>query len=181
MAAGTTTDLPFRRTFIASFATAADVLAAALAARQKELVIRDIYTPYPVHGLDQAMGVGPTRLPWACFAFGLLGVVVALWFQFWSMTQDWLMNVGGKPLNSLPAYVPVTFEMMVLLAGVGVFVAFLLSCRLFPGKRATVLPPGVTKDQFVMVLEAAPVDGDAEAVRQICHEFHATFAEEREQ
>jgi hypothetical protein len=149
------------------------------AARQKGLGIRDVFTPYPVHGLDQAMGLAPTRLPWACFAFGLFGVVFGLWFQFWTMTRDWPMNVGGKPLNSLPAFVPVTFEVMVLLAGVGAFVAFLLHSGLYPGKRVTNHLPGVTKDQFVIVLDATSNDFDPGAARQICEEFHAAYAEER--
>jgi molybdopterin-containing oxidoreductase family membrane subunit len=161
-----------RPVLIGDFATEEEVLRATRAAREQGYRIVDVYTPYAVHGLDRAMGLRPSRLPWACFAAGLFGVTFALAFQFWTMAYDWPINVGGKPWNSLPAYVPVAFEVMVLLAGLGVVGAFLLRCRLFPGKYAAfpiagnaetgdgrlaekvpVPCVGVTDDRFVLVLE----------------------------
>src|SRR5271166_1942554 len=138
-----------KRVFVGTFATEEDVLGAARAARERGLRIADAYTPYAVHGLDRAMGLRPSRLPWVCFGLGLLGAVFKLTFQFWAMAVDWPINVGGKPWNSLPAYVPVTFEVMVLLAGLGVVFAFLLRCRLLPGKQATPLFRGATDDTFL--------------------------------
>ena len=132
------------RVIVGSFTAEEDVLGAARAARQHGFRIADAYTPYAVHGLDRAMGLRPSRLPWACFAFGLIGAASALSSQFWAMTTSWPMNVGGKPWNSLPAYVPVTFEVMVLLAGLGVVLAFFLRSRLFPGKRAKPHYPDAT-------------------------------------
>jgi len=169
-----------RRVFVASFAEEKHLLGAVQASREKNLCIADVFTPYAVRGLDRAMDLRPTRLPWACFGFGLFGVVFALWFQFWSMTKSWPMDVGGKPWNSIPAYLPVTFEVMVLVAGVGVFLAFLLRCRLFPGKRPTGLIQGVSSEQFVVVLDANAEAFDRETAQQLCHEFHAIHAEERE-
>ena len=71
------------------------------------------------------MGLRPSRLPWVCFVLGLLGAVAMLLFQYWATAVSWPINVGGKPWNSLPAFVPVTFEVMVLCAGVGTVVAFI--------------------------------------------------------
>jgi hypothetical protein len=169
------------RTFVASFATEEEVLAATRAARQQGFRIVDVFTPYAVHGLDQAMGLRPSRLPWACFACGLFGVIFALGFQFWTMTRDWPMNVGGKPWNSLPAYVPITFEVMVLLSGLGVVLAFLLHCRLIPGRHAAIPLPRVTDDRFVLVLDGAEATLEAEAPRQLLEELHAVHVEEREE
>ena len=168
------------RVIVGSFTAEEDVLGAARAARERGLRVADAYTPYPVHGLAGAMGLRPSRLPWACLAFGLIGAASALSSQFWAMTTSWPMNVGGKPWNSLPAYVPVTFEVMVLLAGLGVVLALFVRCRLFPDKEAAPLFRGVTDDRFVLVLENNGDEFDAHAARQLFHEFHAVRVAEWE-
>ena len=162
-----------RRVLVGDFARAEYLLGAARAAREHGLRIADAYTPYPVHGLAGAMGLRPSRLPWLCFGLCVLGATFKLAFQFWAMAVDWPVNVGGKPWNSFPAYVPVTFEVMVLLAGLGVVLAFFVRCRLFPGKEAAPLFRGVTDDRFVLVLDRPEDAGDAQMARQLFHEFHA--------
>jgi hypothetical protein len=162
-----------RRVLIGDFTTEEDVLGAARAARDHGFRIADAYTPYPVHGLDRAMGLRPSRLPWAWFLYGLVGVAFALSSQYWAMARSWPINVGGKPWNSLPAYVPVTFEVMVLLAGLGGVLTFLLRCRLLPGKKATPLFRGVTDDAFVLVLEHPAGAGEESAARQLLRDFRA--------
>ena len=156
-----------------SFATEEDVLGAARAARERGLRVADAYTPYPVHGLAEAMGLRASRLPWLCFGLCVLGATFKLTFQFWAMAVDWPVNVGGKPWNSLPAYVPVTFEVMVLYAGLGVVLAFLLRCRLLPGTQAAPLFRGTTDDRFVLVVEYPDAPGGEEAARRLFHDFHA--------
>ncbi|HKI34329.1 MAG TPA: DUF3341 domain-containing protein [Gemmataceae bacterium] len=169
-----------KRVLVGSFATEEHILGAARAAREHGLRIADAYTPYAVHGLDRAMGLRPSRLPWVCFGLGLLGAVFKLAFQFWAMAVDWPINVGGKPWNSLPAYVPVTFEVMVLLAGLGVVLAFLLRCRLLPGKQATPLFRGATDDTFLLALERPEDPGDVSVVSQLFRDFHAVRVAESE-
>jgi hypothetical protein len=180
MAERTKAEPMIERTFIASFASEDDILAATYTAREQGFRIVDVFTPYAVHGLDQAMGLRPSRLPWVCFACGLIGVIFAMSSQFWAMTQSWPMNVGGKPWNSLPAYVPITFEVMVLLAGFGVVFAFFFRCRLYPGKRAELPSPNVTDNRFVLVLDNTGTNLDAAAVRQLFGELNALHVEERE-
>jgi hypothetical protein len=169
-----------RPVIVASFAREEDLLGATRAAREHGFRIADAYTPYAVHGLDQAMGLRPSRLPWACFAFGLFAGAFALWSQHWAMAEDWAINVGGKPWNSLPAYVSVAFEGTVLLAGLGVVFAFLLRCRLFPGKRAALPVRGVTDDRFVVALENPDNPFDADVARHLFSDFHALRVEEGE-
>ena len=96
--------------------------------------IVDAFTPYAVHGLDRAMGLKPSRLTWVCFVCGMIGRMGMLWFEHWSASVDWAIDVGGKPWNSLPSDVPVAFEAAVLLAGFGSVFALLAVSRLFPGK-----------------------------------------------
>jgi hypothetical protein len=164
---------------LASFAQEEDLLAAVRASRERGWTIADLYTPYAVHGLDQVLGWPRSRLPVACFLCGAAGVSLALWFQFWATAWDWPLNVGGRPWNSLPAFVPVAFESMVLLAGLGLVFAWLYRCRLYPGKEAALPVTGLTDDHFAMVLCAPEPAADAEAMRQLLHECHAVSLEER--
>ena len=92
-----------RRVYVGVFEDEADVVSAAGASREQGLEIVDAYTPYAVHGLDRAMGLGPSWLPWACAGMGVAGLVFATWFQFWTTARSWPINVGGRPWNSLPA------------------------------------------------------------------------------
>jgi len=136
---------------IAVFTDERTLLAATRAVRERGCDVVDVYTPYAVHGLDEAMGLRPSRLSWACLACGTVGAGLALWFQFWTSAVDWPLNVGGKPFNSLPAFVPVTFELCVLLAGLGVVAALFLRCRLWPGRPARLPDARATDDRFVLV------------------------------
>jgi mono/diheme cytochrome c family protein len=169
------------RLFVGVFEEEGDVVAAAEAAREHGLHIADVYTPYAVHGLDQALGLRPSRLSGACLLFGLLGAGVALWLQFWTSAVDWPLNVGGRPWNSLPAFVPVTFELMVLCAGLGVVAAFLAVSRLYPGKESRMPHPGVTDDRFVLVLKETDAAFDAGGTRRLLERHGAIHTEEREE
>src|SRR6516164_2498259 len=125
-----------RRVVIGTFADEHALLAFTRAARSRGLTLVDAYTPYPVHGLDDAMGLRPSRLPWLCFLAAITGAALKLLFEFWTSIVDWPLNVGGRPRNSLPAFVPVTFEMMVLCGGLGMVLTWLVVCGLYPGKTA---------------------------------------------
>jgi molybdopterin-containing oxidoreductase family membrane subunit len=167
------------KTLLAGFAAEKDLLAAVAAARKRGWPIAEVYTPFAVHGLDRALGLPRCRLAVACFLGGLLGVVLALGFQFWSTAWDWPLNVGGQPWNSLPAFVPVTFEAMVLCGGLGMVLVWLLRSGLYPGKEARRPPLGETDDRFLLVLgPGLSVDG-AEVTRLLRH-HHAVFLREPE-
>lgn len=169
-----------RRIFLGVFEREEDLLGVTRAARQQGLSIIDAYTPYAVHDLDRAMGLVPSRLSRVCLLCGLIGTALAFWFQYWTMTIDWPVNVGGRPWNSWPAFVPVGFEVMVLFAGFGVVFAFFAVSRLFPGKRAAVPIPEVTSNRFVVVVEERAAF-DVAAVSQLLRQFQAVHIEEREE
>ncbi len=141
------------RTLVATFRTGESLLEAARAARGQGWRIRDAYTPYHVHGLDEVMGLGRSRLPAVCLVCGATGVGLALWFQWWASARDWPLNVGGRPWNSLPAFVPVAFEAMVLLGALGLVAAWLLVSRLYPGKAPVPHLPKTSDDAFALVVE----------------------------
>jgi hypothetical protein len=125
--------------------------------------IHDIYSPYPVHGLDRFVGLGHSRLPMVSFAAGLCGLALALGFQFYVAVFDWPLNVGGKPANSTLAFLPITFEITVLFAGLAIVAAFFARATLFPGARADRPADGVTDDVFAIVLRLRHPAADDEA------------------
>jgi len=170
-----------RRLLLATFAEEQDLLAATRAAREQGLRIVDVYAPYAVHGLDRAMGLPPSHLPWVCFLLGLLGAAAKVGFEYWASWLNWPVNVGGKPWDSLPAFVPLTFEIMVLVAGVSTVLAFLAAGKLAPGKPAVLVTPRVTNDQFALLLEHTGGNFDTAAVQALLARCHATATQERVQ
>ncbi|MBI2220123.1 MAG: DUF3341 domain-containing protein [Acidobacteria bacterium] len=167
------------RQVVGLFSRDEDVVAATAAARRAGLSVVDVFTPYPVHGLDKAMGLPPSRLAWVCLIAGLSGAVLKLWFELWTAMVDWPLNVGGKPHNSLPAFVPITFEVMVLFAGLATVGAFLAVSGLRPGRKPHAPHPRVTDDSFALVVrdEGGAMTGDR--IRALFVEHHALDVQER--
>lgn len=168
-----------KRLFVAVFDNEQDTLAGIRASRQRGFKVVDVYAPYAVHGFEEAMGLAPSRIPWIVFALGLLGAAFKVWFEFWTTAVDWPVNVGGKPFNSLPAFVPVTFEVMVLFAAVGAVLSFFFVCRLFPGKKAVLPVAGVTDNHFAVVLEETDSTFAPAEVQTMFHKLHAVHVEEQ--
>jgi hypothetical protein len=167
-----------RRYFLAAtFADADRLVDAVRVLRRERFRIYDVYSPYPIHGLDEAMGIRRTKLPRITLLAALGGLAVAIAFQFYAAVLDWPMNVGGKPDNSTLAFVPISFELMVLFAGLSSVAAFFLRARLFPGKRPRLAAQGVTDDVFALVLRQRE-DLDMERARQALQFCGASAVEE---
>lgn len=115
--------------------------------------IHDVYTPFPVHGLDHAMGLRETSLHTAGFIYGITGTATALGGIGWIFTRDWPVNIGGKPHFALPAWIPITFELTVLFAAVGMVYTFCYLCQLAPFVKKHHFHARATDDLFVMVIE----------------------------
>lgn len=121
--------------------------------RAEGLKIHDCYTPFPVHGLDDAMGLRMTKLHSAGFIFGATGTLTALTFILWISTNNYPINYGGKPYLSLPSWIPITFELTVLFASVGMFLTYLYLNRLAPGMKAEIVDERTTSHMFAMTFE----------------------------
>lgn len=167
------------RLLVSVFEREDDVVQATTAARNEGLEIVDVYTPYAIHGLDRAMGLPPSRLPWVCFLLGLLGAVTMTVFQFWASAVSWPINVGGKPWNSLPAFVPAIFEITVLCAGVGTVLFFFWWAGMRPGRQSAMSDTRVTDDRFALVLRETGAKFNRSAVEALLKRFHAVKIEER--
>ena len=137
------------------------LLAAARSARKAGLFPYDAYTPFPVHGMDEALQIPPTRLPKVCFAFGAAGLTLALSFQYYVSLFDWPMNIGGKSYDASPALIPVAFELTVLFAGLGTVAAFLKRSRLYPGQTPAWAGLKAVDDRFLLVFREGPEDAAA--------------------
>jgi hypothetical protein len=154
------------------FEEEAHILGATKAARKAGLRVVDAYTPYAVHGLDEAMGLRPSKLTWVCFLAGLAGGAGMLWLMVYTSAISWPLNVGGKPFASIPAFIPVTFEATVLCAALVTVLAFLVRSKLFPGKRVAPLER-VTDDRFALELWA-----ESSVARSFLKEQGAVVVEE---
>lgn len=115
--------------------------------------ISDVYTPFPVHGLDHEMGLKNTRLHTAGFIFGGTGLFLMLLYIFWISTDNYPIVFGGKPFFAFPAYVPVLFEVTVLSAAVGMVIVYFIRNKLNPLRQTPVLDKRITNDKFVISFE----------------------------
>jgi hypothetical protein len=135
------------RGVLALYADPDSLLAAAARTREHGFQNVDAFTPYPVHGLSEAIGIRKSWVPFVTLVMGLTGAALGLTFEIWTSAVDWPINVGGKPFVSLPAFIPITFESGVLLGGTMTLAALLLACGL-PNYRAPILDRDLTNDRF---------------------------------
>ncbi|MCL9809267.1 DUF3341 domain-containing protein [Flavobacterium luminosum] len=132
-----------------------DVLMDAVkATRKAHHHIEEVYTPFPVHGLDKAMGLAPTRIAICAFLYGLTGLTFATWLLNNIMISDWPQDIGGKPsfsyLQNMPAFVPVMFEETVFFAAHLMVITFYMRSKLWPFKKAENPDVRTTDDHFLM-------------------------------
>ncbi len=115
--------------------------------------IHEVFTPFPVHGLDEVLGYKRTRLPIAAFIFGLAGTSLALLMQIWMLGYDWPMIIGGKNYVSLASFIPVTFELTVLLSALGMVATFILVSDMKPYRWPRQFDVRSTDDKHVMAID----------------------------
>ena len=159
------------------FATEDAVVAAADAARRAGHSIHDAYIPFPVHGLDRAMGLAPSALGTTCFRFAAAGLTFALGFEYWASTLNWPMNVGGKSFSAVPALIPIAFELTVLFASLGTVAAFLVIRGLTPRKKPILARLGGLDDRFVLALRVESGSKGIDALTRFLREHGASKVE----
>ena len=151
-----------RRVLVAAFPDERTVLEAVRSLRASGRAVLDVFGPHPIHGLDEALGLRPSRLPWVGLACGLVGLGGGFLLQAWTSAVDWPLDVGGKPLLSWPAFVPVAFELTVLFAGLGAASAFFLANRRASRPPGAAVPhPRWLDDRFAVVIGATDATFDA--------------------
>ena len=136
--------------------------------------IEEIYTPFPVHGLDKAMGLAPTRIAITAFLYGLVGLSVAITMMNFIMIKDWPQDIGGKPsfsyIENMPALVPIMFELTVFFAAHLMVITFYLRSKMWPFKQAENPDPRTTDDHFLMEIA---IDGNEKELESLLKETGA--------
>ena len=134
----------------------------------KGVKVKDVYSPFPIHGIDPIIGVKRTRLGIVSFMFGLGGLSLAILGTWYFMVDDWPMIIGGKPnfkwFYNMPSFVPILFEFTVFCAAHGMAFTYLIRNRTLPGMPAVNPDPRTTDDKFVMEFDT--------------HENHSMTADE---
>jgi hypothetical protein len=150
------------------------VLEAVKKVRAAQHHIEEVFCPFPVHGLDKAMGLAPTRIAIASFMYGLTGLSVAIWLTWYTMISDWPQDIGGKPsfswAENMPAFVPIMFELTVFFAAHLMVITFYMRSRIWPFKKAENPDPRTTDDHFLMEI---PLEGDEEELTKLLKETGA--------
>lgn len=135
------------------FDNPSDLIEATKKVREQNYESFDCFTPYPIHGLDQIQGLKRSPLPWVTMTAGLTGFFCAILLQGWTSVIDWPLNVGGKPMWSWPAFVPIFFELTVLFAGLATVGAmFILNG--FPNTKKRAFDNNITRDRFAIMIDA---------------------------
>lgn len=151
-----------------------DVLISAVKqVRAAGIKIHEVFSPYPVHGLDEALGYKRSRLPIAAFMFGFLGTALALTMQGYMLAIDWPMIIGGKNYASV-TFVPVTFELTVLLAALGMVGTFLVVSNMRPWAKPRIFDKRSTDDKHVMAVDLDENKVSSEEVKRILSENGAS-------
>ena len=148
--------------------------------RQAGVKIDEVYSPFPVHGLDDELGYKKSRLPIAAFMFGTLGTTLALTMQIWMLGIDWPMIIGGKNYIAGPDLVPVTFELTVLLAAFGMVFTFLVASDLKPWKDPKMLDLRITDDRHVMAIDLGKNKNKAESLEGLLKDSGAIEVNDKE-
>jgi hypothetical protein len=154
--------MAIKRFVVGSFDNEAVLFPAVKKVRMAGYKIHDVYTPMPIHGLDQAMGLRETSLHTAGFIYGITGTTTALSGISYALIYDWPINFGGKPHFALPAWIPITFELTVLFASIGMVLTFCYLCQMAPFVRKHHFSLRATDDLFVMVIECTAKTNEAD-------------------
>lgn len=165
-------DRPFG--LMAEFATADELLAAAAAVRGVGYTRIDAFAPFPLEGLTEAIGAPRSRLPVAVLVFGLLGAALGFAMQYFATVLHYPINVGGRPLNSWPAYIPVTFELGILLAALAAVIG-MLGANGLPMPHHPVFNVSrfarASQDRFFLLIEASDPKFDRKQTRELLERF----------
>jgi hypothetical protein len=147
--------------------------------RDKGVKIKEVFSPFPVHGLDDALGYKRSRLPIAAFLFGMTGTTLGLFTQIWMLGYDWPMIIGGKNFASIPPFIPVTFEFTVLLSAFGMVGTFLVVSDMKPYKWPRQYDLRSTNDKHVMAVDLGANKLSKDEIQRILKDNGASEVNEK--
>jgi len=149
----------------------------------KGIYITDVFSPFPIHGLDPVIGLKRTRIAITAFIYGMLGVTLAVSGMWYFMGIDWPMDIGGKPnfslIQNIPSFIPITFEFGVLCAAHGMAITYLLRNWTLPGMKAKNPYPRTTDDRFVMEIHPQDNDMSSDEIKAALNETYVLEIDEK--
>jgi len=158
-----------------------DVLLKAVSeVRDNGVKIHEVYSPFPVHGLEFALGYKRTRMPIAAFMFGALGLTLAITMQTWMLGVDWPMIIGGKNFVSLPPFVPVSFELTVLLSALGMVATFMIVSNLKPYSKPRIFDLRATDDKHIMAVDLDKNNMSKDEINKVLNASGATEVNDKQ-
>lgn len=143
----------------------APLLKAVKELKSNDIKIIDVLSPFPVHGLDKALEMKPSRIPTIGFIFGVLGAITGFGFQAWVFTTAYPLNIGGKPFLSVPSFIPITFEVTILFAALAMVAALFIKSKLIPKKKYDIIDVRLTDDRFAILIDST--DGNEKIKQQL--------------
>jgi hypothetical protein len=150
-----------------------EVMVAAGKVREAGYKKFDAIVPFPVHGLEEAIGIKRSIIPWVTFFGGLIGLACGLSLEYWTSAVDWAINVGGKPFFSGPAFAPIMFELTILIAALSTVGALFVLCRL-PQIDPPIIDPDLTSHKFAIFIPDNDVNYDAGRAEQLLKSLGAS-------
>ncbi len=150
----------------------------------KGVRIKDVFSPFPIHGIDPVIGVPRTRLAIMSFIYGATGLSLAWLMMGYMLIYDWPMDIGGKPSHAfymnLPAFVPISFEMTVFCAAHGMALTYLIVNALYPGQTPYNPDPRTTDDKFMVQINIGENKKSAEEIKSLLSSTGAIEITEKE-
>jgi hypothetical protein len=142
--------------------------------RESGVKIEEVYSPFPVHGIEDVLGYKRSWLSVAAFLFGITGTILALTMMIGMMGVDWPMIIGGKDYVPIPSFIPVTFEMTVLLASFGMVGTFFVISNLKPWGKPRIYDIRITDDKHVMAVDLDRNDKSEADIKKVLQSSGAT-------
>jgi hypothetical protein len=168
---------------VAEFNEPEEILVAAEKAYDAGYRKMDAYSPFPVHGLAEAVGFKDNRLPWLIFFGGLLGAATGIGLEYYTSVMDYPMNVGGRPYFSWPSFIPVTFELTILLSSLTAVVG-MIGLNGLPRPYHSIFNAKhfdrASQDKFFLCIEAEDPRFDREETENFLRSFHPALVSEVE-
>jgi len=163
----------------AIFLTEEQVVKAAKKVKDSGFTKFDAISPYPIHGMEEACGIKRSWIPYVTFLMGLIGLLAGLWFTWWTSAVDWALNVGGKPFFSLPAFIPIMFELTVLFAALSSVAALFYACGI-PKVNPPVIDLDLTSHKFAIFIPANDTGYDEKKIEEMFRSLGAAEVKKAE-
>lgn len=163
----------YQKGLAAIFETEDSILAAAKKMREMGMDKFEAITPYPVHGMEEACGIKRSWIPYVAFGAGLTGLTSGTLLTWWTSAVNWPINVGGKPFFSLPAFVPVMFELTILFSALASVGALFAVCGL-PKVNPPIIDPDLTSHKFAIFIPQSQGGFDMAKLTEIFNQLGAT-------